>query len=100
MWQERELQSVSAPSRLAFSCPVAVGDDQSAVLLRWGGAWGSSVSFVETSRVTAGLGGIVVMVIGQISCGEAAALDVRGVAVGVAVLVINVLTQFPPLPLF
>lgn len=99
-WQERELQGVSALGRLAFPCPVAVGDDQSAVLLRCGGARGPSVSFVEARRVTAGVTAVVVMEIGQIAGGDAAAFDVRRVAVGVTVLLINVLTQLPPLPLF
>ena len=40
------------------------------------------------------------MDIRQIACGDTAAFDVRRVAVGVAVLFVNVLTQFPPLPLF
>lgn len=40
------------------------------------------------------------MDIRQIACGDTAALDVRRLAVSVAVLLINVLTQLPPLPLF
>lgn len=99
-WQERELQGVPALGGQAFPRPVAVGDDQSAVLLGCCGARGCPVCFVEARRVAAGVAGVVVMEIGQIASGYAAALDVRRVAVGVAILLINVLTQLPPLPLF
>lgn len=90
--QEGELQGVPALGSSAFLRPVAVGDDQSAVPLRCG-------SFVEARRVATGVAGIVFMEI-QIARGDTAALDVRRLAVGVAVLLINVLTQLPPLPLF
>ncbi|KAF3844086.1 hypothetical protein F7725_016134 [Dissostichus mawsoni] len=43
------------------------------------------LSFVEARRVTAGVAGVVVVEIGQIASGNAAALEVRRVAVGVAV---------------
>lgn len=91
--QEGELQGVSALGGSAFLRPVAVGDHQSAVLLRCG-------SFVEARRVATGVAGIVFMQIRQIARGDTATLDVRRLAVGVAVLLINVLTQLPPLPLF
>lgn len=99
-WQERKLQGVPALGGLAFPRPVAVGDNQSAVFLRCRGARGCPVSFVEARRVAARVAGVVVMGIGQITSGYAATLDVRRVAVGMAVLLINVLTQLPPLPLF
>lgn len=101
VWQNGELPTVSAfgwPALVPRS--VAVGHNQAAVLFRGGGALWPLVSFAEARRVTAGLTGIVLIKIGQIASSDAATLDVRRVAVCVAVLLIYVLSQLPPLPLF
>lgn len=89
------MQGVSVLGMSVFLCSIPAGDNQSVVLLRCNR--GLSVSFVEAWRVTTG---IVFMDIRQIACGNTATLDVRRLAVSVAVLLVNVLTQFPPLPLF
>ena len=100
MQEEGEPQGVSALARSAFLCPIAVGNHQLVVLLRRGRARGLSVGLVEARRVTAGLAGVVFMGIRQIACGNTAALQVWRLAVGMAVLLVNVLAQLPPLPLF
>lgn len=56
--------------------------------------------FVDVRRVATGVAGIVFMEIRQVARGDAATLDVRCLAVGVAVLLVDVFTQLPPLPLF
>lgn len=88
--QEGEAQAASG--RPALLTPVSVGDHQSAVLLPCNGAQGFSISCAETRRVSAGVAGIVVMEKDQVARGDAAALDVRGLAVGVAVLLIDIFT--------
>lgn len=96
--QEGEAQAASG--RPALLTPVSVGDHQPPVVLRRSGAQGSSVGFAEARRVPAGLAGVVFMEKEQVGCGDTATLDVRRLAVRVAVLLINVFTELPPLPLF
>lgn len=90
-WQEGEPQGASALGLPSLPRPVAVADNESAVLLGRGGV---SASFVEAWRVAGVIG------IGGVADGDAAAPDVRRVAMGVAVLLVDVLAQLPPLPLF
>lgn len=91
---QREVQGVPAFGRSAFPCPVAKGDEF-AVLLSCSGANRAAVGFVEVRPVNIWVTGV-----GHIASGDTAAFNVWRLAVCVAVLLINVLTQFPPLPLF
>lgn len=92
---QREAQGVPAFGRFAFPCPVAKGDNEFAVLLSCSGANRAAVGFVEARPVNIWVTGV-----GHIASGDTAAFNVWRLAVCVAVLLINVLTQFPPLPLF
>lgn len=95
---EGELQGLSIFGRSGFARPVAVGDHQPAVFLS--GAGRVAVGLVGPRRVIAWVAGVVVLKVGQVPGGDAAALDVRRLAVGVAVFLVDVLPQLPPLPLF
>lgn len=88
---QQEGEPALGPSAL----PAAVGDHKLTVLRRR-----LSLCFVEARRVTTRVAGVVVVEVRQVARGDAAALDVRRLAVSVAVLLINVLAQLPPLPLF
>lgn len=59
-----------------------------------------AVCLVDAWRVSAWVADVVFLKLSQIPGGDAATLDVRCLAVGVAVFFFNVLSQFPPLPLF
>lgn len=97
---QRELQGVSALGSPASLRSIAVQDHQSAVLFGGSRAGRAAVRLGKARRVAALVAGGVVVDVGEIARGDAAALDVGRVAVGVAVLLVDVLSQFPPLPLF
>lgn len=97
---EGKLQGLSTLFRSGFARSVAVGDHQSTAFLWCSWAGRVAVCLFDTWRVSAWVADVVILKLSQIPGGDAAALDVWCLAVGVAIFFINVLSQFPPLPLF